>query len=236
MGSTPTERSSSVVSAAGIPDPDVELAKADLVARIHRLLENRQMSPQEAAALLNVTALELPALLQGRLATCSLDQVLRLLTWLGDSVDTLIRSRVKRTSRGVVRVFQTTGVYRADRFELGSQTSNSLASAAPACRPPGDDGASIEAPKPKNRTDNRLLLDKWRLEEMTSLDITTIYRKMKVGSFPQPVRVGRRRVAWRASEIMRWQQELQVGTEAAAWMPAKPAAPGPRRGGRGRGG
>jgi prophage regulatory protein len=48
---------------------------------------------------------------------------------------------------------------------------------------------------------DRKLLDKWEIEEMTSLDITTIYRKIKAGSFPQPVRVGRRRVAWRESDI-----------------------------------
>ena len=56
------------------------------------------------------------------------------------------------------------------------------------------------------------LLNKWAVEERTSLDITTIYRKMKAGTFPQPVRVGRRRVAWRESDIAAWQAELEVGT------------------------
>jgi prophage regulatory protein len=56
------------------------------------------------------------------------------------------------------------------------------------------------------------LLNKWAVEERTSLDITTIYRKMKVGTFPQPVRVGRRRVAWRESDIAAWQAGLEVGT------------------------
>ena len=55
------------------------------------------------------------------------------------------------------------------------------------------------------------LLNKWRVEERTSLDITTIYRKMKAGTFPQPVRVGRRRVAWRESDIAAWQAGLEVG-------------------------
>jgi prophage regulatory protein len=41
----------------------------------------------------------------------------------------------------------------------------------------------------------------WKVEEMTSLDITTIYRKIRAGDFPKPVRVGRRRVAWRESDI-----------------------------------
>jgi len=56
------------------------------------------------------------------------------------------------------------------------------------------------------------LLNKWSVEERTSLDITTIYRKMKAGTFPQPVRVGRRRVAWRESDIAAWQAGLEVGT------------------------
>ena len=56
------------------------------------------------------------------------------------------------------------------------------------------------------------LLNKWAVEQRTSLDITTIYRKMKAGTFPQPVRVGRRRVAWRESDIAVWQSGLEVGT------------------------
>ena len=44
--------------------------------------------------------------------------------------------------------------------------------------------------------------------------ITTIYRKMRAGAFPHPVRIGRRRVAWRNTQnIMQWQQHLEVGTE-----------------------
>ena len=39
------------------------------------------------------------------------------------------------------------------------------------------------------------LLDKWAVEERTSLDITTIYRKVKIVTFPAPLRVGLRRVA-----------------------------------------
>jgi prophage regulatory protein len=56
------------------------------------------------------------------------------------------------------------------------------------------------------------LLNKWAVEQQTSLDITTIYRKMKAGTFPQPVRVGKRRVAWRESDIAAWQGGLEVGT------------------------
>jgi prophage regulatory protein len=233
MGINRTGDSGNVLTAVGIPEPDVELTKADLVARIHRLLDQRRVLPEEAAALLRVDAADLPALLRGRLATCSLDQLVRLLTWLGDDVEILIRPRLRRTSRGSVRVFQAAGIDRADHVGRGSQVSTSPKSSA-LTRPIAVDDATERVPHKETPADDRQLLDKWQVEEMTSLDITTIYRKMKAGSFPQPVKVGRRRVAWRASDIMRWQQELQVGTEAAVWMPARKTAPGPRRGGKSR--
>ena len=65
----------------------------------------------------------------------------------------------------------------------------------------------------EQRTDARRadrLLNKWAVEQQTSLDITTIYRKMKAGTFPKPVRVGKRRVAWRESDIADWQARLEV--------------------------
>jgi prophage regulatory protein len=69
---------------------------------------------------------------------------------------------------------------------------------------------TLEAPTAALRADR--LLNKWAVEKQTSLDITTIYRKMKAGTFPQPVRVGKRRVAWRESDIAAWQASLETGT------------------------
>ena len=69
---------------------------------------------------------------------------------------------------------------------------------------------SMNNAQPVARADR--LLNKWAVERQTSLDITTIYRKMKAGTFPQPVRVGKRRVAWRESDIAAWQAGLEVGT------------------------
>jgi predicted DNA-binding transcriptional regulator AlpA len=54
------------------------------------------------------------------------------------------------------------------------------------------------------------LLDRRAVEERTSLDITTIYRRIKIGAFPPPVRVARRRVAWRESDIAAWQGQLEI--------------------------
>jgi prophage regulatory protein len=69
---------------------------------------------------------------------------------------------------------------------------------------------TLDTPTSPPRADR--LLNKWAVEKQTSLDITTIYRKMKAGTFPQPVRVGKRRVAWRESDIAAWQAGLEVGT------------------------
>jgi prophage regulatory protein len=70
--------------------------------------------------------------------------------------------------------------------------------------------STLDAPTAAPRADR--LLNKWAVEKQTSLDITTIYRRMKAGTFPQPVRVGKRRVAWRESDIAAWQASLEVGT------------------------
>jgi prophage regulatory protein len=188
----------------GIAQPDFEAAKSDVAARIHRLLEQRRVLPDAIAALLQVRESELSSLFQGRLATCSLDQLLRTLTWLGDDIDILIRPRGLGQTRGGVRVFKTETAGRTDRPDRSGESDSTVKTRRPA---PQNGGAERAGPvnKPK-------LLDKWEVEDVTSLDITTIYRKMKAGDFPKPLRVGRRRVAWRQSDITAWQAGLEVGT------------------------
>ncbi len=48
---TITPKSDNVFHRLGIREPDVELAKAELATRIHRLAEHRRLTPDEAAAL-----------------------------------------------------------------------------------------------------------------------------------------------------------------------------------------
>ena len=63
-------------------------------------------------------------------------------------------------------------------------------------------------------TTDRLL----RLSEVrtrTALGRSTIYRKMRDGSFPEPLKIGARAVRWRESEI-------------EAWLAARPRATGDR--------
>src|SRR5215510_1650107 len=122
MPTTPTQHSGHVLGALGIAQPDLEAAKTDLAARIHRLLEQRRVLPDAIAALLQVRESELSTLFQGRLATCSLDQLLRTLTWLGDDIDVLIRPRGLGQSRGSVRVFKTESVGRTDHTDRSGES------------------------------------------------------------------------------------------------------------------
>jgi len=192
----------------GIAQPDFEAAKTDVAARVHRLLEQRRVLPDTIAALLQVRESELSTLFQGRLATCSLDQLLRTLTWLGDDIDILIRSRGHGQTRGCVQVFKTESVGRTDHADRDDGSESTTRK-----RHPQPQSAGIAAAPERAAVVNKpKLLDKWEVEDVTSLDITTIYRKMKAGDFPKPLRVGRRRVAWRQSDITAWQAGLEVGT------------------------
>ena len=42
------------------------------------------------------------------------------------------------------------------------------------------------------------------VERLTRLNWASIYRKMRSGTFPLPVKLGERAVAWRAAEIHDW--------------------------------
>ncbi len=52
------------------------------------------------------------------------------------------------------------------------------------------------------------------VERLTALTRATLYRRIAAGSFPHPVQVGPRRVAWRERDVAAWQQALTVGVKA----------------------
>ncbi|SFU00077.1 helix-turn-helix transcriptional regulator [Sedimentitalea nanhaiensis] len=49
-----------------------------------------------------------------------------------------------------------------------------------------------------------ILLRRPDVEARTGLSRSTIYDWMKRGEFPQPVKLGARIVAWRASDVVAW--------------------------------
>ena len=75
MPTTPTRHSRHVLAALGIAQPDFEAAKTDVVARIHRLLEQRRVLPDAIAALLRIGEPELSTLFQSRLDKWEVEDV-----------------------------------------------------------------------------------------------------------------------------------------------------------------
>lgn len=54
------------------------------------------------------------------------------------------------------------------------------------------------------------------VENLTGLSRSTIYDKMKDGSFPRPVNLSTRAVAWPESVIAKWLAERATATPIAA--------------------
>lgn len=48
------------------------------------------------------------------------------------------------------------------------------------------------------------------VERLTGLSRSTIYAMMANETFPKPVRIGRRAVAWRESDLATWQASRDV--------------------------
>ncbi|MBL4874616.1 MAG: AlpA family phage regulatory protein [Rhodobacteraceae bacterium] len=46
------------------------------------------------------------------------------------------------------------------------------------------------------------------VEKITGLSRSLIYEMMARDEFPRPIRIGRRAVAWRESDIVNWQAQL----------------------------
>lgn len=51
---------------------------------------------------------------------------------------------------------------------------------------------------------DKALARRRQVEQLVQLSRSTIYAAVKAGTFPAPVRIGARAVAWRISEIERW--------------------------------
>ncbi|MBL1436003.1 MAG: AlpA family phage regulatory protein [Rhodobacteraceae bacterium] len=50
------------------------------------------------------------------------------------------------------------------------------------------------------------------VEKITGLSRSMIYEQMERGEFPRPIRIGRRAVAWRESDIAAWQAAREASS------------------------
>ncbi|WP_419943694.1 helix-turn-helix transcriptional regulator [Candidatus Poriferisodalis sp.] len=49
-----------------------------------------------------------------------------------------------------------------------------------------------------------LLLPRAEVERLTGMSTSSIYRALRHGDFPEPLRIGKRAVRWRYDEIQDW--------------------------------
>lgn len=62
---------------------------------------------------------------------------------------------------------------------------------------------------------NRLRRKPW-VSETTCLSFSTIERGVKAGTFPQPIKIGLRAIAWKESAIYEWMNQQNTQKEVSA--------------------
>jgi predicted XRE-type DNA-binding protein len=98
------ERSSGNIFAdLHIPNPEQYLAKAELAAKIFKIVRRRRLSQAAAGKLLGISQPKVSALLNGRLDGFSTDRLFRFLNTLGCDVRITV-SKPKPRSRGQIYV------------------------------------------------------------------------------------------------------------------------------------
>jgi predicted XRE-type DNA-binding protein len=101
-----TPSSGNVFADIGVPEPEEELAKAQLASRIREIVHNNQLTQVAAAGLMGIDQPKVSALLNGRLSSFSSERLMRLLTRLGQDVEIVVKSKPRRRQRGRIRVVQ----------------------------------------------------------------------------------------------------------------------------------
>jgi len=105
--------SGNVFADLGLRNPEVLLAKADLVFEISRTIEARGLTQAEAADLLGIDQPKISALVRGRLGGFSMERLFRYLNALGKDIEIVVkpapRNEASRTPLRVVRVDSKAG-------------------------------------------------------------------------------------------------------------------------------
>lgn len=92
--------SGNVFADLGIANPDLALAKAELVQRIRELIVERKLTQSGAAGLLGLDQPKVSALLRGRVEGYTFDRLFRFLNALGQNVEISVRAEAKADKAG----------------------------------------------------------------------------------------------------------------------------------------
>ncbi len=84
--------SGNVFADLGLPNPELALAKAELVQRIRASIVERKLSQAQAAELLGLDQPKVSALMRGRAAGYTIDRLFRFLVAFGQRVEIRVRA------------------------------------------------------------------------------------------------------------------------------------------------
>jgi len=102
--------SGNVFADLGLPDPQDDLYKADLLIQICRLIKERRLTQAKAAAILGVDQPRVSDLIRGKLGRFSTDKLFSFLNALGQEIEIACRPVRTPNRRATIRVVGTTTV------------------------------------------------------------------------------------------------------------------------------
>lgn len=88
--------SGNVFADLGLANPDLALAKAELVQRIRDLIAERKLTQAQAAELLGLDQPKVSSLVRGKVSGFTIDRLFRFLNALGQQVQINVRATPKR--------------------------------------------------------------------------------------------------------------------------------------------
>lgn len=99
------EGTDNIFADIGLPNPEEDLAKAELAWRITLAIRTRRLTQARAARILKIDQPKISRLLRGHLSGFSTERLMHFLTLLGSDIDIVVRRRPAKTRRpGRVRV------------------------------------------------------------------------------------------------------------------------------------
>jgi predicted XRE-type DNA-binding protein len=98
------ESSGNVFADLQVEEPEAALAKAEIAHAISEIIDARQLTQAQAAALLEIDQPKVSALVRGRLSGFSIDRMLRFLVALDRDVEIVIRLKAGTRDHGRVSV------------------------------------------------------------------------------------------------------------------------------------
>ncbi len=96
--------SGNVFADLGLPEPEEELAKAQLASHIRAVIKRRRLMQAAAAGIMGIDQPKVSALVNGRLTNFSSERLMRLLAALGQDIDITVRAKARGRTQGRIRV------------------------------------------------------------------------------------------------------------------------------------